>query len=479
MLAARAQQPTQAQQQPQDQAAQPTPAARLSPLSSLADTSGDGTEPQELLPDARPLAGAQDLSLGFPATSRSYWQPNFNLNSTGDSNGLGVTNSTGWAAYASVLGGLDVHKISGSSDLTLSYIGGGNFSSNSSIGNSTTQQLELAEKVSFRRSTLSLFDQGSYFPETSFGYGGLNGLTLPGGGSLGLLNNFLPGQSILTARGQRASNSSLVQVDTFLAPRFSLTFLGGYSLLRYVDNDLLNSGDIIFQGGYNRQLTREDTLAVFYRFNAYRYSNFNQSINDHSVQVSYGRRVTGRLAFEVAAGPEFAFLRTPITGIGPAGGGGSGAAALATSSTTLITWNLNASLTYQLRRTGLRLAYSHGLTGGSGVLAGALTDTVTGSISRQLSRTLGSGFDFGYARNSGLAALTTFTPASGGQTYDYWFGGANLTHPFGRTLNLFLAYQLQYQNSNSMFCIGPTCKTNLVRHTVSMGLNWRGHPAAF
>jgi len=69
------------------------------------------------------------------------------------------------------------------------------------------------------------------------------------------------------------------------------------------------------------------------------------------------------------------------------------------------------------------------------------------------------------------------TPAS--QTYDYWFGGANFSRPWGRTLTLSLSYQMQYQDSNTEFCIGTACGTSLVRHMITLSVGWHGRPVTF
>lgn len=464
---ARAQQ----QQETQDQRETPIPAYH-SPLAGAADNNGtEDADSQGLGPDTRSLSGAQNLSLGFPRLTHSYWLPHFDAYSTAASNGLSASSETGWTTYTSLIGGLDLHRMSGNSDLVLNYTGGGIISNDGSMGNSVIQELQFSDRFSFRRTTLSFVDQLGYFPETAFGPGGLGGFGLPGGGALGIQNGLVPDESILTASGQRITNSFFTEIDRSLTPRSSLTFVGGYSVLHFFDNDLINSADAIFQAGYNYEMSREDTIAVLYRFSAYRYSNFNQSINDNTVQLSYGRRVTGRLAFQIAAGPEVTLFRMPISGAS------GGTASTSTNSTTQAYWSLYTSLRYQLRRTGLGLSYSHGVGGGSGVLAGSVGDTVSGSAVHQFSRTLNGSFNFGYSRNSGLAAFTASTTTD--QAYSYWFSGVNLAHPIGRSLNLFLNYQLQYQDSNSQFCVGPTCGTSIVSHQVSVGFSWRDHPITF
>jgi hypothetical protein len=457
-----------AQQQTQDQPAEPIPAYR-SPLASVANNGEVGdSEAQALAPDNRPLAGVQDLSLGVPPISHSYWQPHFDLATMIDSNALNANNSSGWGTWTSLLAGVDLHRISGDNDLTLSYVGGGMISNDGSSSNSVTQGFRLADKVSFRRAALSFFEQLNYSPERFFGYSGLSSLSLPGGGTIGLQPGLTAGQPVLTTNSQIITNTFLTQLDTYLTPRSSLTFSGGYSLLNYLNNGLLNYGDMTFQGGYNYQVSRLDTFAVFYRFNGFRYSSYNQSINDNSIQASYGRRVTGKLAFQVSAGPDVATFQMPLSG--------SGTGTPTANSGTHVYWSLYSSVSYQLQRTRLGLNYNHGIGGGVGVLAGSITDSVSGSANRQLTRTFNGGVNVGYYRNAGLN-VATHTPST--QTIDYWGVGANLNHTMGRALNVSMSYQLQYQTSNGQVCIGTICGQNTTVHLIGLGLSWHDHPIVF
>ena len=464
----------QSQQAPADQAAPPIPAYR-SPLASAANNSDDEgliADPNKLIPDSRALTGAQTFSLGELATHHSYWQPHVDFTSTVDSNGLSSTGNTGWTTWSTFNGGIDLHRIAGNSDLSLLYSGGGSVSNDGSASNGIIQNLQFADRLAYRRATVSLLDQLGYLPETGFGsqFGGAG--ILPGTGSIGLQPGLLPGQSILTTRGQRLSNSFAPEVDVKLTGRTSLTFVGNYSLLHYFDNALLNYYSAGIKVGYNHEMTRKDTIGVSYGFNAFRYSNFNQSINDHVVQLSYGRRVTGRLAFQIGAGPEYTSFETPITSTGTTGTGTS------SGSSSHLYWSLNTALTYQLRRTGLGLTYAHGVSGGSGVQAGSIADTVSGSANRQLSRTFSGNASLSYSRNSGL---TVNGPGAtiANQTFSYWSGNAGLTHPMGRTMTLGLNYLVQYQNSDSAFCVGPTCGSSFVRHQVSFSFGWQHRPIPF
>jgi hypothetical protein len=457
---------------PADQAAAPIPAYR-SPLASAADNGDDGgliADPNKLIPDSNALTGAQTFSLGQLAGRHSFWQPHVDFTSTLSSNGLSSQTNTGWTTWSTIYGGIDLRRISGNSDLSLLYLGGASVSNDGSSSNGVIQNLEFVEKLAYRRATISLLDQLNYLPENGFGSQFGNIGTPVGSGSIGLQPGLGPGQSILTASGQRLSNAFVPEVDVKLTARTSLTFVGDYSVLHFFDNNLLNSYEAGGQVGYNYQLTRKDTIGLSYGFTAIRYSNFNQSINDNVVHISYGRRVTGKLAFRIAAGPEYTSFQTPITSTPVTG--------TMPSSSSNLSWSLSTSLTYQLRRTGLGLTYAHGVSGGSGVQAGALTDTVSGFATRQLSRTFSGNWNLSYGRNNGL---TVNAPGSttANQTFSYWSSDIGLNHAMGRTMNLSLNYLLQYQNSNSAFCVGPTCGSSFVVHQILFSLGWHDHPIPF
>jgi hypothetical protein len=468
-----AQQPQQPQQpeqpqQPQGQE-QPIPAYK-SPLASQADNDAAGNGSSQLAPDNRPLTGIQDFSLGVPLDRHSYWQPHAEIDFTGDSeppDGGGA----GWTAWTSIVGGVDVLRYAGNTELSFDYLGGGVFSNNGSVSNGVIQDVNLAAQFNFRRWTLTLIDELRYTPEIAFGnagFGGLSGTVGISGGLGGVLGT---DDTILNAFGQRLINSSAAQVNVLLSPRSSLTFSGGYSELYFVDQDLLNSTEIRAQAGYNYQLTKKDTVGVAYLFDGFRYSNFPQSIDTHSALLSYGRRITGRLAFQASAGPEYAIFQNGLASGTPGG-------TTSPSSSSQLYWSLYTALRYQLQRTGLYASYSHGVTGGSGVLAGAIGDTVQGSVSRQISRTLNGDINLGYARNKGLPVpFPGFTTVNG--TYDYWSAGGHLTHPWGRTLQLFVGYQFQYQNSNAPFCSGTGCGGSYTRNLITVGLGWRAQPKVF
>ena len=127
---------------------------------------------------------------------------------------------------------------------------------------------------------------------------------------------------------------------------------------------------------------------------------------------------------------------------------------------------------------GITASYYHGVSGGSGVLAGSITDNTNGMITRQLSRTFSGSWNVGYSRNRGLEVAGS---AATNQTFNYWFTGVNLNHPWGRSMNLTLGYQLQYQSQaqNTPGCSGAACGTTETRNQITFGLGWHRQPIPF
>ena len=418
--------------------------------------------------DNRVLAGAQDLSPNAAEPRRNYWQPFFNLTASLDTNPLGVKDTFNPAPWTSFYGGVDLHSASHLSDLGVNYLGGGVLSK---YGNEDApiQHLAVSERLSWRHATISLFDQFGFFPQA------VSESYLPtdvgplGNQELSLQPVFLPNQSIAGTVGQELTNSFVGELEVSQTSRSSLTFVGSYSVLRFFNAGLLNLNDSIFQAGWNHQLTRNNKVALLYRFTAFRFSNLYQSMDGHVVQLSFGRQLTGRLAFQLSAGPELGLFGTPMNQ------GSSGVTASTIAARNQLYWTVDSSMTYELGRTVLKLGYDHGVTDGAGYLGGATTDQGYGSIGGQLSRTLMGELTGGYAKNRGLMTLIGTAQQPTNQIYQDWFGGVTISHALSRRATLFFSYQMQRQ-STDFACAGTGCGTEFTRHLISLGLT--GHSQA-
>jgi hypothetical protein len=98
-------------------------------------------------------------------------------------------------------------------------------------------------------------------------------------------------------------------------------------------------------------------------------------------------------------------------------------------------------------------------------------------VGEQVTRTFNLQWNAGYSRNKGFALGTN----ASSQTLGYWFTGVNVTHPFGRSLDVFMNYQLQYQdsNTNTNTCVGTACSTSLIRNQIAFGVNLHKQPIPF
>lgn len=441
------------------------PAARVYP--PLLDITGDqqdvsaNQESQNLQPDNRPLTGMQIPTLGATQIRHSYWVPGIQYGNTISSNSADLSANNGWNSTSYVTGNLSLLEQWAHSSFATNYTGGGYFSTDSSQGQGRFHQLALTYQIDERRWQLLFMNQFSYLPESAFGFGAGTGLSVPGiGGSLGaavpgLQGGFVPNQSILAAFGPRYSNSSAAQLTYHLSRRGSITLAGNYGLLRFTEAGNIGSDTPSFVVGYNYALSRKDTIAVSYGFTAYHFAGQSQALGDHIVHFLYGRKITGRLALQIAGGPEYTTFRVPVSNIGHK-----------------ISGSGTALLTYAFKRSTVSLNYLHAISGGSGVLVGANTDQFGASATRQLTRIWRGNVDFSYARNAGLASVS----GQSSPTFNTWYAGGGLSRPLGRTMNFSMAYQAENQRANLSSCSGPTCNASSIGHRITLSFQWHTRP---
>jgi hypothetical protein len=451
-------------QEPAEESGKPKPAARVSPLLIARDQNpnGDQDSAPALQPDGRPLTGVQNPTLGSPEIRHSYWVPGLQYSNFVRSTALNQTTASGWNSTSYLAGNVSLLEAWGRSQLSLNYTGGGVLSTDSSQGNGYFHQLGLIQSFDWGRWQLAFFDQFSYLPETPFGFGGGTGISIPGvGGSLGpplpgLGGNFQPNQTILTSFGTRYSNSFATQVVYRLSPRGSINVAGSYGILRFLEMGNIESNDYIANIGYDYALGKEDTLGLLYRFSAFRYIGNPQAFDDHVVQLSYGRKITGRLALQISGGPEITTFHVPIGNV-----------------TNHIGGSLNATLNYAIAQNSFTLAYLHGVSNGSGIQFGSSTDQIQAGVGRRLSRQWQGNLNFGYARNGSLG-----NPTAGGssQAINSYYIGGGLNRPLGRDANVSFAYMAQIQNSNQAVCAAGTCNTSYTQHQITLGFSWHARP---
>jgi hypothetical protein len=443
-------------EQPVAPYAPPLPAGKTSVLAMNLPEGSTGET--EIAGNNRPLSGVQNPTLGPILGARNFLVPSINVMSqlATSSPGAGFGRPT---AFNYVLGTLDLNRVSERSELLLHYTGGGTFSS---YLNSAIQDMEFSYTLKGQRSSLLVGDQVSYLSESPFGFGGVGGLAfLNGSIQFGpILNGSLaPNQTIPTILAPRVSNTAVAQIEYELSQRSSWTASGSYGLLNFLGAGYINSTESAFQTGYNYSLSQESSLAVIYRFQDFRFTYIPQSIEGHELLLGYARYVTGRMSFQLAAGPSLELFRGQVIG-----------------SANRISWAMDGALNYKLDRTTLQLSYDRRMTGGSGVLFGARTSQVQATAERKLTDRWQGSLSLGYANNQGLVQ----TAASlGNQHYNSWYAAIRFNHQLRPGTSFYLSYDARVQAMNSPDCGLPNCRTSGVSHEISAGFNLGLRPILF
>ena len=267
------------------------------------------------------------------------------------------------------------------------------------------------------------------------------------GASLG--QGFAPTETIQTGLAMRYMNTVLGEAEYSFSRRSAFTFSGSYGILDFPGAGYISSDDINAQAGYDYLLDPKDSIAIMANYGKIDYTGSPISTVDYGAAFSFGRKITGRLAFQAGGGPEL------IRDTGTAGGNFQN-----------WTWSVNSALTYQFRRSGFSLAFMRGLTNGSGVLYGATSYTVSGSLHHQFTRFWSGSVNGGYAFNRSLAPVGTPTVS-----FNTWFIGANIGRQLGRHASISFNYGLLKQY-NAVVCPVTSCGGTGFQQTGGMTVNW-------
>src|SRR5215472_1403638 len=441
------------------QDASPKPAARLY-LPFINDSNQDEQNSQDTLtPDQSSLTGAELPTLGSPEMRHSYWVPGISFQNVFRSPANGTGN---WVSSSYTNGNLSVSLASLHSQLRIDYTGGAFLTHSTTLPISYIHELSLFETVRLGRWQLLFTDQFQYLPQNSFGFGGVSGISVPGvGGSLGtgfpgLQAGYSPNQSLFSTNGTRITNSPVAQAEYALTPRASLTAVASYGILSFEQPRATDTYDTVFSLGYNYRLSRADTLGLLYRFTGYRYGGNPQALNDHSANLAYGRKITGRLALQFFGGPEVRTYRQSILG-----------------STDKVSFSGGGLLTYAFARSNLSLSYSRGFSGGSGILIGSVLDSVDARWSYQLTRVWQASAMARYSSNGTVAG----TPVStGSRNINSLSTSGGISRPVGRDANFSLNYTFDYQNLSQPLCPLGGCAQSYSQHLVWTGFQWHTRP---
>jgi hypothetical protein len=459
-------------QQPGDSGQPPStaPAPALGP---------DNPAPQSS--DNPPISGLDQPSLEPQPAARSYLLPGVHVSEAVDSNVGNAANTSSIHSVTRALGSLTLQKLWRRYDVALDYVGGGAFYSNRAVNATQLHQLGADQRFLWRTGQLAIRDSFSYLPEGAFGYGSFGGAGAVGGlggagsgflgGAIGT-NFFGPGQFASLGQQPRINNVALADVTESLNPRSSVTLVGSYGLVHFINSiGFINSRQVAAQAGYSYQLNRKDQIGLVYGFQAFRYpSLIGRSFNTSLVNVLYGHRISGRMDLILGGGPQLTQIHTfcpPAPIVCDAGLVGSKARLAGAG---------RAILRYRFPKTSVSLSYDHYNSNGSGFFVGSTSDVARVNAARPLGRMWNGTAHLGFAHSDRVVPPPPDIGVSA-KSYNYLYAGAGVRRQLGRDLGLSISYQFNNLWFDSSFC-GATalCSRTSQRHVAAIGLDWHPHP---
>jgi len=486
----------------------PTPSTEAAPQSSQQEpVPAYGQEgAQTPISENPPLSGLDTPSLEPHAAPISYLQPGATFSESADSN---INTTLGGQSVKSVsrgLGTLTLKRLWSHYDLALDYVGGVGYYDTKGEGLKSLQQMDLEQKVIWKRGQFAVRDSFSYLPEGNFGgsYGSLGSLGI---GSLGgtAFSGFQSGSFGTFGLAPRILNISIADAQVSLTPKSALTAAGGYAFTHFLGNEtsgaaFIGSSQLSGQVGYDRILTSHTQIALVYGYQDFNFTVLGATFHSNVIQGMYGHKISGRMNLLIGAGPQFtriesacsledALLGVPGCTVDQSGN------PVGSIPNNRIGVAGQARLRYKFPKTNLGLSFVRFESSGSGLFAGAETNVVRLSAERPLTRVWSAFLDSGFAHNSRLQSLTPaelttcnlsgptqnpkLPPCPGAEAdiYSYGFVGAGLHRAFGRSLHGYLSYQFNELAFDHSYCGGlPACSRISNRSVATFGLDWTPRP---
>lgn len=458
-----------------------------------------------------PLSGIDLPSLEPNAAPLSYLQPGATVSETLNSNAANVLGGgTHFSSITQGLGSVTLRRLWSHYDLALDYVGGAAYYSLNGQGAKLLQQMNVNQKITWRRGALSLRDSFSYLPEGNFG-GSFGSLGSIGAGSLGQgsFGAFFGGAGLGTfGLAPRIINVSLADIQESLTPKTTVTAAGGYGFTHFYGNEastgtpFLGVKQVSAQAGIDHLLSARTQIALEYGYQGFDYSVAGLAFHSHVLQALYGHRITGRMDFLIGAGPQLTNIDShsavcadptlPPNVICELLGN---AILPVTDHETKLGAAGQARLRYRFPRTSLDLSYQRYVTGGSGLFAGAESDIARLTVTRPLSRVWSVFADVGYSRNSRIQQLNAqqlatcvyagqpnplglpLCPGVNAGHYQYAFIGAGVHRQFGHDFHGFASYQFNRLGFDNSYCgASPNCSKSSNQHAITFGLDWTPRP---
>ena len=330
----------------------------------------------------------------------------------------------------------------------------------------TFQNLAISQGLLVGRWHFGVSDSVSYLPQTpTLGLSGIPGVgdlgTQTGGGA-----SSGPAGGVLTNNATNVSNALSGSVERELSLRTSVSGSGVWSILRFPKGNglenTLYSGDV----SLNHRLDARDTISGTAIYSTYSYGGgIDLSMQTRGLNAGFERILSRSLKMSASVGPTW----------------------LSSSNSALIpsrvTVSANANLGYTREFTTMSLGFSRGVNGGSGVQPGAISDSLSASVSRTYGRDWSASVSGNYTHSSGLVqngALTgslTSSFAYLGGTTNLTYGGVQVSRRWTDSLSAFATYNIQHQAIDDSLTMQNAFSG--LTQTLGVGISFSPHSTSF
>lgn len=322
---------------------------------------------------------------------------------------------------------------------SLLFAGGVILANQSGQGTSTFWNIAASQAYITRHWVFSISDSFSFLPQSPTT--GLSGIA--GVGDLGAFPvqspTAGPAGGILTTSGDRIGNGLSGSVERQLAPNTSISGTGSWGILHYLDNSDgqgLDSTQVSGAVALNQRLDARSSVSVdavysTYYFTGPRSGSDEPDFATRGINLSYQRVLSRSFSASVSVGPQW----------------------VSSSNSALIPSALNlavsAGLSYGYRNTHASVGYTRGVNNGSGVLPGALSDSISGSVGHTYGRNWVASLSAAYTHTSGLTQISSIdglVPTN--EVFNTVFGGGQVTRRISTHFSGYVSYTAQSQSTN-------------------------------
>ncbi len=334
---------------------------------------------------------------------------------------------------------------------SLIYSGGYLFADNGGYS-SQYHDLAFSQVANFGRWTAVVGDSLAYLPQSAAG--GLSGIpglgdaNLPPGQPVGYID-----QSILNRGVTRISNIASGSLTRQITGKTGVFGAASFGVDRYIgaSGSGIDDNNYSASVGINHRINARTNSGVSYTYGRFSYSSQQITTTNQTASFFISRQLTHRLSASGSAGPQWISANSPLI-------------------PSQLSYAVSASITYAGKNTSTSAGFSRGTTTGSGVVTGAISNSLYAGAQHHFgSRWQGAANVF-YVSSHSLATLTAFNP-----NFDQVVGIVQVNRALSRNFSAYASYSAERQIENQLPASGFTYSGlafNGLAQTVGFGITY-------